>query len=305
MPTVTTAVLAACLLVGVAGGNLLFAGRPLAPTPAATPYDLAKTPGEPPIHLAPRRFAPTHFAHVSATAFAVAPGMVVTNAHVSLSCEALHLAVSVAAHEGPWRVAREDRERDLALLAGPRRPAIAPLSLSPSDRVPRDAAVLVVGYPIDGAGSDDPTPHAVLGRVHQAMLMVHWPEAGRAGSFRATDAAGHVIEPTWQDGLAYFGARQEGRMGWALEIAGRLGHGGSGGPVIDSAAGVVGVVVAGGLDEPFTSAITLHDLTDFLTGSGVVPRFAADPAGGAPEGDAPDWARTFETIAPSVVQVGC
>src|SRR5262249_26630886 len=148
------------------------------------------------------------------------------------------------------------------------------------------------------AGSIAAMPSAVLGTIQQAVLMVHWPEAGRAGSFRATDQAGRVVEPTWQDGLAYFGVGQEDRMQWGVEIAARLGHGASGGPVVDSAGSVVGVLVAGGTGKELTSAITLSDLIDFLVSSGLLPHFA--PTGG---GSAPDWSRTYETVAPSVVQV--
>src|SRR5215471_9583517 len=73
--------------------------------------------------VAAHRWQPS-FAHISGTAFAVAPGMLVTNAHVTLRCKAANLSMNVTGHAGPWRAANEDRNLDLALLAGSARSAI-------------------------------------------------------------------------------------------------------------------------------------------------------------------------------------
>jgi hypothetical protein len=89
-------------------------------------------------------------------------------------------------------------------------------------------------------------------------------------------------------------------MRWALEIAVTMGHGASGGPVLDIAGNVLAVVVADGTGEGLTSAITLADLTDFLAAADVVPRFAAP----AELGEA-DWNRAYRRAAPSVVRIGC
>ncbi len=234
------------------------------------------------------------------TAFSVGPGLLVTNAHVTLPCIAGRLPIRVAGHRGEWGVVREDKTLDLVLLQGPEQPTIPPLALSATPHVQRDTRSLVLGYLANEQASRPAAPYGALGVVQRATIIVHRPETGQADSFRATDGTGQPIDPTWRDGLAFFGNARSQRMRWALEIAVTMGHGASGGPVLDIAGHVIAVVVADGTGEGLTSAITLADLTDFLAAAGVVPRFAA-PAnpGGA------DWNRAYRRAAPSVVRIGC
>jgi hypothetical protein len=240
------------------------------------------------------------FASIIGTAFSIGPGFLVTNVHVTLRCAADHLPISVAGYRGTWRVAWEDRDLDLALLRGPELPVIPALALSVMTHVPRDTGSLALGYPVNDRRPYPPAPYAAQGTVQQATIMVHRPETGQAESFRATDRTGRLMDPTWQDGAAFFGDSGSTRMRWALEIAVTMGHGASGGPVVDNAGSVLGVVVADGTGKGLTSAITLADLTSFLASAGIVPRFAAPI-----EHREVDWSRVYRQVAPSVVRIGC
>ncbi|WP_165694288.1 S1 family peptidase, partial [Teichococcus deserti] len=208
--------------------------------------------------------APSTGAHRSGSAFLVAPGLLVTNAHVVLPCRAQGLAVHIAGHPGPWRILAEEPAADLALLRGPAAPEDIPLALSAAARLPRGAAVLALGYPA-AAGLQ-----ASQGPLRRATLTVHDPEGGRAVSFRVTDRQGQEVEVSWEDGLRYFGEDQAGRLRWRLEIDAPSAGGSSGGPLLDAAGNVVGVVYAGARGS--SSAVPLADLRDFLAGAGVVPR---------------------------------
>lgn len=237
------------------------------------------------------------FARSAGTAFSVGPGLLVTNAHVTLPCAANRLPIRVAGYSGSWQVAREDQELDLVLLRGSKSSAIPALALSATAHVQRDTRSLVLGY----LGNDEAAgPYGALGVVRQATIMVHRPESGQAKSFRAIDRNGHPVDPTWGDGVAFFGETVSQRMRWALEIGVTMGHGASGGPVIDSAGDVLAVVVADGTGTGLTSAIPLGDLIDFLAAAGVVPRFATPGAYGEA-----DWTRAYRLAARSVVRVAC
>lgn len=234
----------------------------------------------------------------SGSAFAVAPGMLVTNAHVALRCRAQHLPLRVDGRAGPWRVAMLDVDADLALLQGPDAGA-AVLPLSAALRLPRGTPVLVLGYPTNGteprlAGQ----LHSMRGKVLRATLTVHDPEGGRAVSFVATDRQGREMEPSWEDGLRYFGPDQASRLRWRLEIDAPAQGGSSGGPVLDAAGQVVGVVYAGG--RGLTAAVPLEDLRDFLARAGVTPALRAP----VQQRD-PDWDAVRDTASRALYRLAC
>ncbi|MFZ6765340.1 MULTISPECIES: S1 family peptidase [Acetobacterales] len=234
---------------------------------------------------------PTRF---GGSAFLIGPGRMVTNTHVVLRCRLEGRGVAVEGLPGPWRVLAEDPGTDLALLAGPAAGEAA-LALSAAPRLPRGLPVLVLGYPANQPGH---RPQASAGTLRHATLTVHDPEGGHAVSFVMTDRQGREVEPGWEDGLRYFGAAQAERLRWRLEIAAPASGGSSGGPVLDAAGNVVGVVYAGGAGG--TSAVPLTDLRDFLARSGVAPRLQA-PAGGG----TPDWRAVQERVADAIRRVTC
>jgi S1-C subfamily serine protease len=234
----------------------------------------------------------------SGSAFAVAPGMLVTNAHVALRCRAQGLPLRVEGRGGPWRVAMLDATADLALLQGPEGgEAVLPLSVA--QRLPRGTPVMALGYPTSGterrlAGQ----LHSTGGAVLRATLTVHDPEGGRAVSFVMTDRQGQEVEPSWEDGLRYFGLDQASRLRWRLEIDAPAHGGSSGGPVLDAAGQVVGVVYAGG--RGLTAAIPLEDLRDLLMRAGVTPAMRASR-----QPRDPDWAAVRDAAARALYRLAC
>jgi S1-C subfamily serine protease len=238
------------------------------------------------------------FASSVGSAFSVAPGLLVTDAHVTLRCNAERRPIQVAGYQATWQVVQEDQNLDLALLRGPDNPAIPPVALSAAPQIARDTWTLILGFPVDAAPSD--AAHGVLGRVQRAAIIVHRPGSGQAESFRMTDRTGHTVEPTWQDGAAFFGQIGSERMRWALEITASIGHGASGGPIVDGAGNVVGIIVADGTNQGSVSAIPIADLIDFMGSAGVIPRFAPPPQPGEI-----DWSRAYRRTVRSVVRVGC
>lgn len=232
---------------------------------------------------------------VTGSAFLVAPGLLVTNAHVVLRCRAQGRTMQVAGLPGPWRVQAEESSTDLVLLSGPRTEE-AFLPLSTAERLPRDMPVLALGYPALASrpGQLEATP----GRIRRAALTVHEPEGGRAMSFVMTDRQGQEVEVRWEDGIRYFGSEKADRLRWRLEIDAVTEGGNSGGPVLDGAGNVVGVVYAGGRGS--TAAVPLADLRELLARAGVVPSLRM-PAGGA----APNWSAVRAQAAPSVRRLFC
>jgi S1-C subfamily serine protease len=233
----------------------------------------------------------------SGSAFAVAPGFLVTNAHVALRCRSQALPLQVEGRGGPWQVAVLDTEADLALLQGP--DAGEPvLPLSTALRVSRGAPVLAMGFPASGT-----TPHwtgrlqGTRGAVLRATLTVHDPAGGQAVSFVMTDGLGREVEPSWDDGLRYFGADHAAKLRWRLEIDAAAAGGSSGGPVLDAAGQVVGVVYAGG--RGLTAAIPLEDLRDLLARAGVTPTLRAV------QDRSPDWDAVQRRAALSLYRVVC
>jgi S1-C subfamily serine protease len=236
----------------------------------------------------------------SGSAFAIANGMLITNAHVTLLCRANQAPISVVGHPGAWRIAYEDPALDLALLRGPDE-GIPALPLSPTPRLPHGARVMLLGYPMNGEGRVPPGAlGATQGTVEGAALTLHKPEGGVSRSFVMTDQNGHTIEPTWADGIAYFGAQNAERLRWVVDIAASAGPGESGGPVIDRAGNVVGVIFAGDASDGHASAVTLDDLRAFLAAAGIVPNFA-EP--GPAKGE--DWDAALGAASASVVHVTC
>lgn len=234
--------------------------------------------------------------HVSGSGFLVAPGLLVTNAHLLLRCRALGQPLQVAG-PGRWRLLAEDAGTDLALLAGPAEAGTG-LPLGDAAGLPRGAPVLALGYP-----AAEPWPggrlQPVAGRLRGVALTVHDPATGQAVSFRMTDRQGRMVEPRWEDGLRYFGAAQAERLRWRLEIAAGTEGGSSGGPVLDAAGRVVGVVYAGG--EGVTAAVPLADLRDFLGRAGI----RLPPRPGATRAAAPDWTRIGGEAERSLRRLGC
>ncbi|MDO9713124.1 S1 family peptidase [Paracraurococcus lichenis] len=238
--------------------------------------------------------------HVSGSGFLVAPGRLVTNDHVVLACRKAGGGMEIPGLPGPWRVAHEDPDSDLALLAGPETVADI-LPLSAVQGLARGTAVLALGYPVEAmAGRPPGALRAQAGQVLRAMLSVHDPEAGRAESFVLRDRGGREIPATWEDGVRFFGAAREERIRWLLEIDVPAAAGTSGGPVLDADGNVVGVIHAGDRRRGFSGTITPKDLRDFLGRAGVLPRFrpghVATPL---------DWRRIEATAARSVHRILC
>lgn len=234
----------------------------------------------------------------SGSAFAVAPGVLVTNAHVALRCTAQNLPLRVAGRAGFWQVAMLDADADLALLQGPE-VGEAVLPLSAALRLPRGTPVLAMGYPSsDTDRRRAGRLHSTRGAVLRATLTVHDPEGGRAISFVMRDRQGQEVEPSWEDGLRYFGLGQAGRLRWRLEIDAPAQGGSSGGPVLDAAGQVVGVVYAGG--RGLTAAIPLDDLRHLLARAGVTPRLRT-PA----REQEPDWDAVRDSAARALYRLAC
>jgi len=273
------AVLSVAAFLAAAVGGVTVLGAPIGPVPERIP-------------LAGR---------FSGSAFAVAPGLLVTNAHVTMRCRLGGLPLSVVGHDGPWVIHAEDPTLDLALIAGPARAPIPSIPLSAAQRIVRGTSVLLLGFPMDaGDGHAPGTQYATPGTVQRAALTVHQPEGGSSTSFYITDRAGRDMEPTWEDGIAYFGAENADRLRWVVEIAAPTGRGGSGGPVVDGNGSVVAVVFAGAGPTGQTSAVPLSDLRDFLRRAGVMPNFAP-PA----PAQVNDWRPAFAAVHRSVVRVRC
>jgi len=232
----------------------------------------------------------------SGSAFLVAPGLLVTNLHVVLRCRAEGLPLTMGGPGFPLRLLAEDASTDLALLGGgPEGGGLLPLSAA--RQLPPGLPVMMLGYPAGVASGGG--PRATPGAIRRAALTVHDPETGRATSFVATDRAGREVPADWEDGLRYFGAAQAERLRWRLEIGAETGGGSSGGPVLDAAGQVVGVVYAGG--QGFTSAVPLGDLREFLARAGVTPAFGPP----APAGRPLEWEELRDRAMAATWRIAC
>ncbi|MFC3126143.1 serine protease [Pseudoroseomonas globiformis] len=234
---------------------------------------------------------------LSGSGFLVAPGLLVTNAHVALRCRAEGRAIMTDHPDkaAVWRILAEDAGTDLALLAGPMGHE-STLLLSAATRLPAGMPVMLLSYPATGPANGG--LQARTGRIGRAALTVHDPQAGRAVSFTVTDRDGREVAAQWEDGLRYFGDSQAEKLRWQVEIDAPSGGGSSGGPVLDAQGGVVAVIYAGAGGR--TSAVPLSDLREFLARAGVMPNFRP-PAGNR----TPDWPKVLEDAHHATRRLTC
>lgn len=249
---------------------------------------------------------PSRETGLSGTAFAVAPGVLVTNTHVTQGCRRQGRAIQVSGLKGAWQVLAEDPETDLALLdagvgaafGGPG-PGDTVLPVSSATLLSRGTPVMTLGYPATTGGLSGRL-QAATGQVLRAALTIHDPAAGRGASFVARNRRGQEVMATWDDGLRYFGAQQADRLHWMLEIDAVVAEGSSGGPVLDGAGNVVGVVYAGDRQRQLTAVVPLDDLRAFLRQANVVPRFGVRSLAANP-----NWPAVRAGAAPAVHRVLC
>lgn len=156
------------------------------------------------------------------TGFVVAPQRVVTNAHVVAGVPEPVVRVGGEGRRYPGEVVLLDPDRDLAVLAVPGLPAAA---LPFGEQLDRGEPAVVAGFPLDGPYTAEPA------RVRQ-VLTAHGEDIyGQAGVDRQVYSLFAKVEP-----------------------------GNSGGPLLDAAGQVAGVVFAKSLDDPQTGyALTLAE----------------------------------------------
>lgn len=241
---------------------------------------------------------------LAGTAFAVAPGMLVTNMHVTQGCRREGRTLQLGGLGGAWTILAEDPETDLALLgpgagAAPGGPGDTVLPVSSAALLARGTPVMTLGFPAAAAGPSGRL-HSTTGQVLRAALTIHDPAAGRGASFVARNPRGQEVVATWDDGLRYFGAQQADRLHWMLEIDVVVPEGNSGGPLLDGAGNVVGVVYAGDRQRHLTAVVPLNDLRAFLRQAGVVPRFGVRSLA-----TNPDWSAVRSSAAAAVYRVFC
>ncbi len=161
------------------------------------------------------------------TGFVVAPQRVVTNAHVVAGVDEPSVQVTGVGPLLPGRVVLFDPERDLAVLAVPDLRA-APLGLG--RELGSSADAVVAGFPLDGPYTSVPA------RVREVV-----PALGND-----IYGEGEVVREVYS-------------------LATTVAPGNSGGPLLDGAGSVVGVVFARSLDDPGTGyALTLDEAAPVL-----------------------------------------
>lgn len=166
------------------------------------------------------------------TGFVVAPGRVLTNAHVVAGMTEPQVQAGGSGPSLPGTVVVFDAARDLAVVDVPGLQA-APLVLG-DDRV-RGDDVVVAGYPLNGPYVTSP------GRVRDVITAV---------------------------GEDIYGEQQVTRQVYSLNAEVRPGN--SGGPVLDRDGQVVGVVFARSLDDVSTGyAVTLAEAAPVLQAAGL------------------------------------
>ncbi|GAB2692915.1 MarP family serine protease [Thalassiella azotivora] len=162
------------------------------------------------------------------TGFVVADERVVTNAHVVAGVEEPAVQVTGEGRRWPARVVVMDADRDLAVLAVDGLPT-APLPLG--EDLERGDAAVVAGFPLDGPYT------AEAARVRQVLTARGEDIYGNPGVERRVYSLHARVEP-----------------------------GNSGGPLLDAAGRVVGVVFAKSLDDPSTGyALTLAESAPVLS----------------------------------------
>lgn len=167
------------------------------------------------------------------TGFVVAPGRVVTNAHVVAAVESPSVQVGGTGDRLPARVVLFDPARDLAVLA------VAGLGAAPlplGEQLGDGADAVVAGFPLDGP-------------------------------YRAVPA--RVREVVRAQGRDIYSADVVVRQVYSL--AATVEPGNSGGPLLDAAGEVVGVVFARSLDDAGTGyAMTLAEVSPVLAAASQV-----------------------------------
>lgn len=237
-------------------------------------------------------------AGVAGTATGIAPGLLLTNSHVVRGCQRQGLALRVIGLPGTWEVRLEDAEADLALIAGPPGISHPTLALSGATRLPRGTPVMALGFPAGTGGSLQGSP----GEVLRAGLTIRDADGRWSGGFVLRDQAGREVQPRWEDGVRYYGAQNSDRLRWTLEIDTVVPAGSSGGPVLDAAGHVVGIIYAGDPGRRLTAVVPIEDVREFLRRAEVHPRIGTRQARGTDQapGQAPGQA-----AAPAVFQVRC
>jgi S1-C subfamily serine protease len=157
----------------------------------------------------------------------VAPGRVVTNAHVVAGMRSVTLRVKGTGPSYQGRVVVFDPDRDLAVVAAPGLPAPA---LSLGTDLKRGSSGVVAGFPLDG-------PY-------------------RLDAARVRD----VVEARGSDIYGSPGTRRE-----VYSLYARVRPGNSGGPLLSTSGNVVGVIFAKSLDDNTTGyALTLAEAQPVL-----------------------------------------
>jgi hypothetical protein len=188
--------------------------------------------------------------------FAVAPDMIVTNAHVVADAHNDgNVVIGVIPSQGrasyPAHIVAYSPGNDLALLQLGNHAALPPLTLFPGP-VPDGMQIAAVGYP---------------GNVDAAQGL----------------NAGDMVTP--QDTVRTYGQVSAGRSSKEFDTilhTAQLGAGNSGGPLLDTCGRVLGVnsfgtVSDNGTDSSFFFAISMRELQPFLKTAGVVPHLASLP----------------------------
>jgi len=214
--------------------------------------------------------------------FAVAPDLIVTNAHV---VEEAHndgkVVIGVIPSQGsgsfPAQLIAYSPGNDLALLRLGNRAALPPLTLFPGP-VPDGMQVAAVGYP---------------GNVDAAQGL----------------NTGDMVSP--QDTVRTYGQVSAGRSARQFDTilhTAQLGAGNSGGPLLDTCGRVLGVnsfgtVSTNGTDSSFFFAISMRELQPFLKNAGVVPHLASLPCTSVADLDRADSLRAADDKARAAAEV--
>jgi S1-C subfamily serine protease len=157
----------------------------------------------------------------------VAPGKVITNAHVVAGLRTANLRIRGTGRSYTGRVVLFDPNRDLAVIAVPGLPARA---LPQGQDLTRGGSGVVAGFPLDGPYTLEPA------RVREVVQA------------RGADIYG-----------------QPGTVREVYSLYAQVRPGNSGGPLLSPDGRVVGVVFAKSLDDPSTGyALTMNEARPVL-----------------------------------------